>query len=251
MPSEEEKAALRPLAEPMPYWLATFRPGMPFPFKEFKESRVIVYPGSGTDGRPVELFGSTHAAHCFIYADYLRPRTDIEEALDHPAYGFRGYRSLCRVTLSEGDLTPRKWRPHVYPVEVDYTFREHHVAPFGFLEVLEREDGFDDAHGPERLAIVFLGADGIATYDALFCQEGATRGPFGLVVIDHGFGGGYARFDNGGLLHSLAKRCSVFPEYLWVPYESSVPWNEYHPVEIHGQERPALYKRAQRIGGED
>ena len=35
-------------------------------------------------------------------------------------------------------------------------------TPFGFLEVLERDHEFDDNHGARRLAILFLGADGIA-----------------------------------------------------------------------------------------
>lgn len=42
--------------------------------------------------------------------------------------------------------------------------------PYGFLEVLERDAELGPEHGAARLAIIFLGADGHATYDALFCQ---------------------------------------------------------------------------------
>ena len=68
------------------------------------------------------------------------------------------------------------------------------------LEILQRESGLNDAHGPSRLAILFLGADAIATYDALFCQGDGTRSPYVVVLQDHGFGGNYDSFGEGGTL---------------------------------------------------
>src|SRR5690606_23296098 len=56
--------------EEMPQWLIRYEPGDPFDRETFFSSRVIFYPGSGTDGQPVKLLGETHAAHCFVYADY-------------------------------------------------------------------------------------------------------------------------------------------------------------------------------------
>jgi len=43
---------------------------------------------------------------------------------------------------------------------------------------------YNEAHGPKRIAILFLYADGIATYDALFCQARNNLEPFGILLHD-------------------------------------------------------------------
>jgi hypothetical protein len=208
----------------MPGWLERFNPGAAFGREQFFASRVVYYPGSGTDRQPVKLFGSTHSAHCFVYADYGVDRPTVEAELEHPGHRFRGYHTVARVNLTERDFSPRGWTPHVGPAEVA---RERYpsalASAFGFLEVLERDQERDDGHGARRLAILFLGADGIAAYDALFCQEDSVSAPFALVLQDHGFGGNYDRFGRCGLLERLATRCEVMPRWLLVG-ENTEPW---------------------------
>lgn len=99
------------------------------------------------------------------------------------------------------------------------------MIPFGFLEILERDPGLDEAHGARRLAVLFLGADGFAAYDALFCQANCDP-PFAVALVDHGFGGNYGRFGQGGLLERLALRCDVFPDWLLVGRPTQ-PWEGY------------------------
>jgi hypothetical protein len=120
--------------EDLPEWLARHRPGDRFDRSAFFGSHVVFYPGAGTDGHPVALFGSTHSAHCFVYADYGHGRHRWEQELTPGGQPFSGYTTLDRLSLKMADLTP----------------------------------GVGDEHGPSRLAILFLGADGIASYDALF-----------------------------------------------------------------------------------
>ena len=55
--------------EPLPLWLKNYIPETGFPRKDFFNSRVVYYPGSGFDGQPVEFFSQTHSAHCFLYVD--------------------------------------------------------------------------------------------------------------------------------------------------------------------------------------
>jgi hypothetical protein len=218
---------LRRNREQFPAWLERFEAGAVFPRERFFESRVVYYPGSGTDGQAVRLFGSTHSAHCFVYADYGVDRRTIVEELEHPQHGFLGYHSLARVELNEQDLSPRGWIPHIEPAEVTgrlYQFAK--AAPFGFLEVLERNHELDDGHGARRLAILFLGADGMATYDALFCQDDSVSAPFAVVLQDHGFGGNYDRFGGGGLLERLAARRNVIPRWLLVG-DNTAPWEGF------------------------
>lgn len=219
-------------AETMPAWLASYTDTAPFPYTEFFQSRIAFYPGSGNDGHAVKVFGSTHAVHCFVYADFSASQEMLEQRLAHPEVGFLGYRTAARRQLLEKDLCPRGWTAHIRPMALNAAARANeHILPFGFLEVLEREPDFGDDHGPSRLAVVFLGADGVATYDALFCQDPSLCAPFGVLLQDHGFSGNYTRFGRGGLLEDLARRCTVLPEYLLVA-ENTKPWQGYEKLDV-------------------
>ena len=242
---------LRGMCEQVPAWLENYKSGDAFGREQLFASRVVYYPGSATDGQPVRLFGSTHNAHMFVYVDYGLAQSCLEAELAHPTHRFRGYHTLARINLAEADLAPHGWVPHVKPSEVAPNWRMFATAPpFGFLEVLERDDELDDKHGASRLAILFLGADGFAAYDALFCQQStAIQQPFAIIVQDHGFGGGYDQFGRGGLLERIARRCKTSPPWILVA-ENTEPWSGYDRVTglngdiggMHSMQR-YLYKR--------
>lgn len=218
------------MREPVPEWLARFRAGDAFQVDAFLSSRVVYYPGSGTDGQPVRLFGSTHSAHCFIYADYGLTQEQIEQELNDQAHGFLGYRSAARLSLTERDVAPAGWIPHAELIGSPVQGRAGvATAPYGFLEVLERIDGFGDDHGASRLCILFLGADGIAAYDALFCQRNGTPPPFAVVLQDHVFGGNYDSFGADGALARAAALFEALPSWLLVA-ENTTAWRGYEQV---------------------
>jgi hypothetical protein len=220
------------LREHMPPWLAGFTNGDAFRREQFFGSRLVYYPGSGTDGHPVKLFGSTHSAHCFVYADYGKPKFAVEAELEHPMHRFQGYHTLSRLPLAANDLTPGGWAPNFGGLEADRCFAD--VAPFAFVELLERDQDRDEGHGARRLAILFLGADGIAAYDALFCQQNGPSRPFAILLQDHGFGGNYGPFGRGGLLEGIARRCHAVPQWLLVA-ENTQPWEGFERVpEVDG-----------------
>ena len=80
--------------------------------------------------------------------------------------------------------------------------------------------------GHDALLVLFIGGDGIASYDALYCQRDGTPPPFLAVAQDHGFSGNYDRFDRGGLLELIARRSGVQPKFLLVG-RGSKPWPGY------------------------
>jgi hypothetical protein len=109
-------------------------------------------------------------------------------------------------------------------------FRGGPPQGFGMFEVLERDERFDDSHGAKRLAILFLGADGHAAYDALFCQEGQKL-PYGVLLQDYGIGGGnYCEFGEGGVMHDVASRTNSLPKYLLVSSNTRL-WPGYELVD--------------------
>ncbi len=238
-------------AEEMPLWLRLWKPSRQTSLPDFFGSRVVYYPGSGTDGQPVEFFGSRHAAHCFVFVDYGIPRSIVERELnEHP---FEGYRSIGRRALDMHDLTPNGWMPSIKP-EVASAALQATVPPYAFLEILERQHDFDDAHGPQRLAILILCADGVAAYDSLFCQA-TVAAPFAVVLQDHGWGGNWTTFGHGGALENLALFARRLPQFLFVA-ENTIAWTGYEEVDgailgrggMHRFERQ-LWRRSDQDGG--
>lgn len=249
----DQRAYLRLHREPCPTWLAGFQPGNTLNPHHFFKSRVVYYPGSGSDGHAVKLFGSTHSAHCFVYVDYQTTECQIKEQLDGHSDGyhgpFKGYHCLERLSLTEADWFPMGWARHAQGLNsVGYSAD---FKPFAFLEVLERDDNYGDDHGATRLAILFIGADGITTFDTLFCQGKDVLPPYAMLIQDHGFGGNYDRFGQGGLLEGIADQCKVHPDFLLMA-ENAAAWTTYSKISdvegsvggMHGTVRH-LYKRNQ------
>jgi len=215
--------------EPLPKWLEKFEPNDKFLMSDFFSSRIVFYPGSGSDGHPVQVFGSSHACHCFVYADYWVGKDELETELK--AHGFKGYSSLVRVDLKQSEILG-PWQHHLEPSEFEEAKRKSghwaDVVPYGILEILERDEKLDETHGPKRLAVLFLGADGLATYDALFCQQ-ISKPLFGMVLQDHGFGGNYDRFGKGGLMEKIAARTNSRPHYILAGDDTDV-WDGYYAL---------------------
>lgn len=209
----------------MPEWLVGWRPDSPFNIEDFFSSRLLYYPGSGFDGQPISSFNRAKAASCFVYVDYGCSKHRLRAELANPASGFRGYRTLGQIDLQQNNLAPAGWTPHVTPTRAPRS--TGYVAPFAFLQVLEREAEYGVEHGQDRLAVLFLAADGIAAFDALFCQTGHPRSaPYCIVLQDHAFGGNYDSFGAGGLLERLAVQKDRRPDMLMVAANTQ-PWSGY------------------------
>ena len=215
--------------EVLPEWLRQPSPG--FDRARFFGCRTVYYPGSGNDGQPVSLCARAHAAHAFVYVDYGVSMSNIRDrvrGVGDP--GFRGYRVEYEEEIKESVLRPGGWTPNVRSSELNKNADwSTNVRPFGLYVVFRRDEGYDDAHGPERFAVLFVGGDGHATYDALYCQDDGTPPPFLVVVQDHGFGGNNDSFGAGGLLERISRRCGVYPKWLLVGArgDSYEPWAGY------------------------
>ena len=213
--------------ETQPDWLYEHKSPR-FDRNKFFRSRTVYYPGSGDDGQPVMLCALSRAAHAFIYVDQDVDWNTLSKYLTDPEQGFRGYMLAHHEKVTEKDLRPGGWTPHIIEkVEARDAnrFSDFFTKPFAHFAVLDRQHE-DEEHGPRRFAILFIGGDGFASYDALYCQEDGTPPPFLAVIQDHGFGGNYDRFDRGGLLERIALRTEVLPEFLLVA-DCSKPWFGY------------------------
>lgn len=236
--------------EPCPSWLVNFNEKDGFDHQAFFSSRVVYYPGYGSDGQAVKMFGSSHSAHCFVYADSLTPKEQVLASLDSKEKNyngsFRGYHRLAQVALTPDQIAPVGWTQHAKPPTSD--FAKPQIQPFGFLEVLERNADLTNEYGAQRLAILFLGADGHATYDALFCQRNNRPAPYAVLLQDHGFGGNYSNFGANGVMEKIAQATQVLPAWLIVGPHTQA-WLGYKQVDgvepdlggMHGNKR-SLYR---------
>ena len=193
----------------------------------FFKSRTIYYPGSGDDGQPVKLSALSHIANAFVYVDQNYRWNTLAERLVDKERGFRGYKLVHDENVSKSQLRLGDWKKHIKREETERSIcsQPSFVKPFARFTVQERL-GDDKDHGPWRIAILFIGGDGFASFDALYCQENDTPPPFLIVIQDHGSGGSYSRFDRGGCLERIACRNGMLPKFLLVA-RNSEPWSSY------------------------
>jgi hypothetical protein len=190
-------------------------------------SRAVFYPGSAFDGQPVMHFNSAHAAHAYIYADYGIEQGDMGAALQ--TMQFKGCDLVRKVILNENDMGATGWKPHIESVQRRFASAQ----AYGFISVFKRQNGFGPEHGADHFAVLFLGADGIATYDALYCQENGRTPPFSIVLQDHSFGGNWTSFGRGGAFEALAKKTNRFPQYLLIG--TADEWDGFADVHLLGE----------------
>jgi hypothetical protein len=245
--------------EQMPAWLERCSPNDPFERERFFSSRVVYYPGAGLDFHAVEVFGLSGAAHAFVMVDASHSAKDYKDALTAPsrdvsnAAFLHEYSLFSFIGLRESDLAPRGVRYHIDESRIPS--RPEGATPYACLALMERLKDLGDQGGSRRLAILFLGADGHASYDALFCQEGLEHAPFAALIQDHGWGGDYSSFASGGVMETIAIRTNVLPDYLLADHDSQ-PWSGYtrcDGVEAstggqHGSKRILLERTGKSMG---
>jgi len=215
----------------VPEWLINCTADSSFPKSSFFTSRIVYYPGSSADGHPLRIFGKAHAAHCFVFSDYEKSAEYFESQLkdeNHPGHPL-GYRSILVRRLTQNELCPGGWMPHIDLSRNDanaFLNTRPPEGPFAIWAVLERLDSFGDDHGPKRLAMLVVGGEGVATYDALFCQDDA-QPPYAILLQDHGFGGNWTQFGGDeSPLRTLALR-SGLRRWLFVANDQTMPWSGY------------------------
>lgn len=236
----------------VPTWLKEYEPGKAISWFDVLKSPHVFYPGSGLDGQPIKLFNQSHFVHLYIYVDYMITQQALQ---DHIAKrGYRGYRLVGRTVASRSSLlgfwsapvmefSEKKKALLIHPF-TNVTFGEDSVSiPFyGFLDVYERLPTFDDTHGAQRFAVLYLGEDAFVAFLAFY----GTRQfrPKVLMIVDHAFGGNYDRFGQKGLLERMVRRRKIIVPYLLCWGHTAV-WRGYEevkgfdPIPKHGY--PGFY----------
>jgi hypothetical protein len=258
---DQGREARMPTREPCPPWLVSLRESArpdAVDLEAFFTSRVVMYPGADSDGQPLRVFAHLHAAHCFLYVDQSYRLTRLMDTLDGRYSGYdsrvRGYHTFARISVDPRVIVPDGFDTAL-PERSTLRFGYRRDGPnqrlpsFVLLEILERDAGLDDSHGPVRLALLCVAADAYDVFEAAFVRR--RRAPFAVMLQDHGFGGNHDRFGANGRLDRLASRVSR-PRWLLVG-SGTQAWDGYEPITscghggIHCKER-ILYLH-QAFGG--
>ena len=183
--------------EKMPDWLVNIKPDKTLP-PEFPLNEILnnsLYdPSSGLDGDPIKYLSGN--IYSFIYIDYGIDSDELDSNLDNP--GFKGYHLLLSRRISEQELTPNGWvasppsREDGNPTQ----YRKWIKKPFANWSVFEREEGLDKEHGPEKFSLLFLCADGVSAFQALYLSNNCYPKAVAIIQPGTGFGMNWTDFGN-------------------------------------------------------
>jgi len=182
---------------PTPQWLQELSAKRmlkdPFPLQEVLTDSLY-YPSSGFDGDPVKYL--TGNVYSFIYVDYGKDYRELEESVQTP--GFKGYELIASRSITQSELTPNGWTP-VPPIASDgdpHKHRDWIKEPFCSWRVFQRSAGVPELHGPPRFSLLFLCADGVTAFQALYLSNSAAPRAVAIIQPGHGFGRNWTNFED-------------------------------------------------------
>jgi hypothetical protein len=180
--------------QPTPRWLFSISAEHSLPMAELLNGSVF-YPACGIDGRPVQYLGGF--SHSFIYADYGYPSDKIESLLKADG-AFFGYRLKSSRLLPPDELPiDHAWKDIDLNVHLDGNpnrYRDRQVAPYAFWSIFQRLPDFPENHGPELFSLLYLAADGVAAYHALYHSNRVKPSVVAIIQPGEGFGWNWTYF---------------------------------------------------------
>jgi len=216
--------------KPVPTWLMDLKSAEnPLPITNIQDDSVF-YPACGMDGHPVEYLGGF--SHSFVYVDWNARVAAVMDA----AHGFRGYRVLFARPAEPSELCFRPFQPLLPAAEDDYlrAMRERQASPpFAHWIVLERLPDHPESHGPERLSLLYVCGEGVATFQHLYFSNQAAPSVVALIRSD-AFTGNWTSFCNPDALlaRSVMENPHGRPDYFYTDHRRKPPW-PWYPKLVH------------------
>lgn len=224
---------------PVPDWLAGLSQSLiengEFIVKRLLENSLY-YPAAGLDGSPIKYLSGNISN--FVYADYGTTRDQYLKETEER--GFKGYHCIGMREVGEDELTSKGWyfdssdlddghrserrdrsiRPrvsrHGWMLWRRSPFLAGDAEPFCYWSVWQRREEFPPTHGPHRFSFLYLCAEGVSAFRALYHANEVA--PFAVAVIQSGAGcgGNWTNFEDpdGSLAESVLANPSGLPKAL-------------------------------------
>jgi len=205
------------------------------------------YPSSGFDVGIIKYYGKE--IQSYFYCDYATG----EEALMRHLNDFHGYKILGHRSIRQEELVPNGWKMQLPPnfnLKQYYRYKDFFKKPFAHWAVYERMDNFSETHGPNRFSLIYIGGEGVATYQALYWSNKRTAKALAIIQPGTNFGFNWTDFadENGALAwvvlnNPFGKPDTIFyggygkgyKNFNWDNYELSKTIRPYYSEEQFGE----------------
>ena len=191
----------------------------------------VYYPASAIDGRPVKYLAGF--SHSFVYADCNISQDALTRNLDT----FKGYRRYHSRSVTREELCFKSFQP-ILPERTDGDPQRQHIqadfSPYALWAIYDRLPEFDEEHGPERFSLLFVGGDGVATFQSLYYSNQCTPSVIALIRCDAFTGNWTQFFDPKTILaRSVMQNPYGTPDYMFCEYrqEPEPPWPWYSKLQ--------------------
>lgn len=167
----------------MPDWLARINAGnigQQFPLMDILQNSLF-YPAAADDGDPVAYLAGNFFS--FIYVDYAFSRHRLTERLKQApfsGYEVEAQRSVDFATVDRGvpDFPlPQRGSPSA-------TWLSAMEKPFCEWIIFRRKNDFQSTHGPLCFSLLYLCAEGVATFQTLYVRHRIC--PAAVAIIQSG-----------------------------------------------------------------
>ncbi len=203
----------------VPTWLLNYKKWNKINLKKILSSEVCYYPGAGFDPSFANELVRANVCYSFIHADYGHDKEKVIKEYSNNV--FENYHLVDYNEFNESDMNLGSIRYHITLSAEEMDRMRYYASkqdPYGLVFIYERNDNVEE--GLKRFALIYLHSDGVAAYDALFCNQ--NKNPEFFVLVEHGFGGNYTSFGKEGLLNRLMENTNNHPNYVLTSQYSSL-----------------------------
>jgi len=167
----------------------------PIPLQEML-ANTLFYPACDSDGGVVRDCNKNNQAlgiDTFIYCDYAYGEGRLNEEMND----FHGYMVVATRSLKPNDLTPNGWNMQMPPrldLQQYHMFKDAYKKPFAKWIVYERVPEKGEDFGPNRFSLLYIGGEGIASYQAIYWTNNACPKAIAIIQPGHAFGINWSDF---------------------------------------------------------
>ena len=232
---------------PIPAWLSNISGASNFSKEELIEGSVY-YPGSGIDRSIIHAYSGF--AHSFIYSDYGVEKSFVlenfkklegydvlllKELNEHDDL-IGTFQDLQYLNLNREDFYPRIDQSKSISVRLQHLeekIRYPHDPSdqdFCIWIVYQRRLTVNIGHGPERISLLYVRGEGVATYKKLYNNNNLK--PVAIVInkADIGFGRNWTLFEqnNGVFERTVLANTAGNPKYLFADERYDPEYKQNH-----------------------
>lgn len=153
-------------------------------------SKSLYYPACGLDGKPMSYFNPRYELYgidTFIYCDYHIEKEEVINNLPTVL----GYESNNIEDVAIDTLITNEYLTNFLAQRRRQYFK---VVPYALIISLQRKQAFDENHGPASITLIYIGGEGISTFEGLYLANRVSPRAISIIRPGTGFGFNWTDF---------------------------------------------------------